>query len=91
MPAEVVMYRTRVCPYCILARRLLKAKGIVLREIDLTGDRERRRWLLEVTRRRTVPQIFINDRLVGGFRELAALEREGKLDGLLAESVTRDP
>jgi glutaredoxin 3 len=90
MPADVVMYRTRICPYCVLARRLLSKKGVAAREIDVTGDRERRTWLREVTRRRTVPQIFINQRHVGGFQELAALERAGRLDALLAEPATHD-
>jgi glutaredoxin 3 len=90
MPADVVMYRTRICPYCVLARRLLSKKGVEPREIDVTRDGERRSWLRELTRRRTVPQIFINQRHVGGFQELAALERAGRLDALLAEPAKHD-
>jgi glutaredoxin 3 len=85
MAADVVIYRTRICPYCIAAKRLLKKKGAAFREIDVSGDQERRKWLLEATRHRTVPQIFINDRAIGGFKELALLEWRGELDGLLAE------
>lgn len=84
MPARVVMYRTRYCPYCVLAKRLLDKKGVRFEEIDVSGDLEKRRWLCEVTGRHKVPQIFIGDRAVGGFDELYRLERAGKLDALLA-------
>jgi glutaredoxin 3 len=84
MPAEVVMYRTPYCPYCVRAKMLLERKGVPFKEIDVTGDWEQRAWLVRVTGRRTVPQIFINGVPIGGFDDMALLERSGKLDALLA-------
>ncbi len=85
--ARVVVYRTPFCGYCFRAAQLLQSKGIPFEEIDVSGDSEKRRWLLEVTRQRTVPQIFIDGEPVGGFDDLARLNRSGELDRLLAESV----
>ncbi len=85
MPPDVVMYRTPVCPYCLRAKALLKRKGVPFREIDVSGDAEKRAWLLDATNQRTVPQIFINGRSIGGCDELYMLERQGKLDELLRD------
>lgn len=85
--AEVVIYSTPTCAYCFRAHHLLERKGIPFKEIDVSGDPGKRQWLFDVTRRRTVPQVFINGRPVGGFDELARLDRSGELDRLLAESV----
>ncbi len=82
--AEVLVYRTRFCPYCVRAVRLLERRGVAFQEIDVSGDEPRRAWLRETTGQHTVPQIFINERPIGGFTELAALERSGELDQLLA-------
>jgi glutaredoxin 3 len=79
MSADVVMYSTRLCGYCFAARRLLGARKVAYREIDVTGDYGKRRWLVEVTGRRTVPQIFIGGEPIGGYEELAALDRSGRL------------
>lgn len=79
------MYSTPYCPYCTMAKRLLKQEQISFEEIDVAGDHERRRWLLTATGQRTVPQIFINGRSIGGFDELSALTRRGKLPELLAQ------
>jgi glutaredoxin 3 len=79
MPAEVTVYTTRICGYCVLAKRLLAARNVPFREIDVTGDREKRVWLVEATGQRTVPQIFIAGTSIGGYRELAALDRSGEL------------
>jgi glutaredoxin 3 len=87
MAAEVIVYRTPYCPYCVRAERLLRQKRVAFREIDVSGDVTRRRWLLEVTGSGTVPQIFINGRPIGGCDELHALERSGELDRLLAENA----
>ena len=87
MTAEVLMYRTPICPYCIRAKTLLKRKGVPFKEIDVSGDWEARKWLVETTGQRTVPQIFINGQPIGGSDELYLLERTGKLDQLLAESA----
>lgn len=84
MSAEVTMYRTRFCAYCVLAKRLLEKKGIPFSEIDVSGDTEKRAWLRDVTGSHTVPQVFISGRSVGGYVELHRLERSGELDRMLA-------
>ncbi len=76
---RVIVYSTRVCPYCVRAKALLSARGIAFEEIDVTHDHERRAWLVQVTGRRTVPQIFIDDEPIGGFDDLSALDRSGEL------------
>ena len=84
MAARVVMYRTQFCGYCMLAKRLLVKKGVAFEEIDVSGDPEKRAWLRQASGQHTVPQIFIDDRPIGGYLELHLLERAGKLDALLA-------
>jgi glutaredoxin 3 len=79
----VVVYTTTYCPYCHQAKDLLARKQVPFTEIDLTEQDEEREKLIARTGRRTVPQIFIGDTHVGGFDDLDALERAGKLDGLL--------
>jgi glutaredoxin 3 len=81
--AEVVVYRTPVCGYCVRVHHLLQTKGVPFKEVDVSMDPGKRRWLMDVTRQRTVPQVFINGKPVGGFTELAQLERTGELDSLL--------
>ncbi|HEY8427827.1 MAG TPA: glutaredoxin domain-containing protein [Sandaracinaceae bacterium] len=81
--AEVQIYVTRTCPYCVAARRLFDAKGIAYELIDVTGDAHTRAWLRDVTGRHTVPQIFIDGRPYGGYTDVAALDRFGELDRLL--------
>jgi len=85
--ARVVIYRTPSCGYCFRAAHLLENKGIPFEEVDVSDDPAKRKWLLDVTRQRTVPQIFIDGRPIGGFDELSRLNRSGELDRLLAESV----
>ncbi len=80
---DVRIYTTQVCGYCTAAKRLLAARGVPYEEVDVTGDRAKRAWLAETTRRRTVPQIFIHGQPIGGYEELAALDRSGKLRELL--------
>lgn len=83
--AKVVMYSTAVCPYCIQAERLLKAKGVdTIDKIRVDLQPEQRDLMIEKTGRRTVPQIFIGEVHVGGFDDLSALDRAGGLDPLLA-------
>lgn len=82
--AKVRMYTTTVCPYCIRAKMLLKAKGVEFEEINVSGDDEKRAWLVQATGRRTVPQIFINEESIGGFDEMRALDQAGELDKKLA-------
>ena len=87
MTARVRMYTTLICPYCIRAKMLLKKKGVAYEEIDVSGDHEARDWLVKTTGRRTVPQIFIGDESIGGFDEMAALDRTGELDKKLARTA----
>jgi glutaredoxin 3 len=78
------MYTTAVCPYCNMAERLLKSKGIeAIEKIRVDLEPEQRAAMMEKTGRRTVPQIYIGDTHVGGFDDLSALDRAGKLDPLL--------
>jgi glutaredoxin 3 len=87
MAAEVIVYVTDYCPYCTRAKGLLKRKGAAFTEIDVTGDDDKRRWLVEKTGQRTVPQIFIDGVSVGGSDDIHALDRAGKLDPLLKLNV----
>lgn len=82
--AEVIIYTTPVCPYCVRAKHLLQRKGVDYQEIDVGHDHAARLALMERTKRRTVPQIFINGEHIGGCDELYALERAGELDAKLA-------
>lgn len=84
MTAPVTIYTTRVCPYCVAAKRLLSQRGIAYEEIDVTGDDSKRAWLTEVTGRRTVPQIFIGTEAVGGYDDIAALDHRGELRSRVA-------
>jgi len=84
MTARVVMYSTAVCPYCMMAERLLKSKGIEnIEKIRIDLDPEQRDIMMQKTGRRTVPHIYIGDTHVGGFDDLSALDRSGGLDPLL--------
>jgi glutaredoxin 3 len=84
---EVSMYATGVCPYCVMAERLLRSKGVTeIRKIRVDLDPERRIEMTERTGRRTVPQIYVGERHIGGFEELSALERAGRLEPLLEGS-----
>lgn len=81
----MVIYTTPTCPYCIRAKSLLDSKGVNYENIDLSKELPQvRTELTELTGSRTVPQIFINDQFVGGCDDIHALDREGKLDQLLA-------
>jgi len=91
MLAEVVMYRTRFCPYCIRAAALLHRKGAAVREVDVSNDPETRARLERETGSYTVPQIFINGVSVGGFDDISALDRRGALDGLLRQQPSAPP
>ncbi len=84
MAADVKIYTREWCGYCTAALRLLKAKGVTFEHIDVTGDPDKRRWLVEATGRTTVPQIFIDGEAVGGFTDIRALDERGVLDRMLA-------
>lgn len=79
----VTMYSTAYCPYCQMAERLLRLKGATLERIRVDLEPERRAEMVSRTGRRTVPQIYIGDLHVGGYEELAELERAGRLESLL--------
>jgi glutaredoxin 3 len=81
--AEVKLYTTGYCPYCHAARALLEGKKVPFTEIDVTGDHEARARLARETGRRTVPQVFIDGEPIGGYDELSALDRAGRLDEML--------
>lgn len=84
---KVVMYSTAVCPYCIRAEALLARKGVTdIEKIRVDLDPAQREEMIERTGRRTVPQIFIDDRHIGGFDDLAALDHAGGLDPLLQKA-----
>ncbi len=85
MSAPVLMYRTATCPYCERAEALLKARGVKeIETIRVDLEPERRAEMIDKTGRRSVPQIYIGDTHVGGFDDLAELDREGQLVPLLA-------
>jgi glutaredoxin 3 len=81
------MYTTPSCAFCVRAKRLLDARGIPFDEIDVSGDDSLRAQVIERTGRRTVPQIFIDGRSIGGFEELAALDVAGELKELSVKPV----
>jgi len=84
MTAPVLMYTTAVCPYCQRAKQLLTARGVsVIEEVRVDLDPVRRDEMMQRTRRRTVPQIYIGATHVGGFDDLAALDAAGELKPLL--------
>lgn len=90
MPA-VLMYSTARCPFCILAERLLHARGVAdIAKIRVDLDPARRSEMIEQTGRRTVPQIYIGDRYVGGYDDLVVLDRAGELVPLLGGSPQAD-
>ena len=85
---KIEVYSTAVCPYCVAAKNLLKSRGLEWEEIRIDIDAAQRALMLQRSGgSRTVPQIFINDHHVGGFDELAAADRSGKLASLLGEGA----
>jgi len=81
------MYTTHVCPFCVMAKRLLQRKGVAYKEIYVDVETERRTEMVTRSGRRSVPQIFIGEHHVGGFEEIRDLERDGELDPLLADDA----
>jgi glutaredoxin 3 len=84
---DIRLYGTRTCSYCLAARMLLKKKGADFEDIAVDNDPARRQEMQALGGGRTVPQIFIDDRPIGGFDELNALQQSGELDRLLGESA----
>lgn len=83
MTARILMYSTNTCPYCRMADQLLQQKGVTAEHILVDVQPERRVEMTQITGRTSVPQIFINGKHVGGYQELAELNRRGELDTLL--------
>jgi glutaredoxin 3 len=81
--STVKVYTKKVCPYCTRAKALLGRKGVPFEEIDVEDDEALRAWLVQATGQRTVPQIFVGDLSLGGFSDVDALDRQGRLDALL--------
>lgn len=81
--AQIKVYTTDYCSYCHAAKALLKSKGVDFEEINVENDDKTRRWLVQATGQRTVPQIFIDGKSYGGFDEISALDRQGKLNSIL--------
>lgn len=85
MKPAITMYATGMCPYCVQAERLLKAKGVTeIKKIRVDLEPHLRQHMMQITGRRTVPQIYIGEMHVGGYDDLVALDRAGRLDPLLA-------
>ena len=82
---SVRMYTTGLCPFCVMAKRLLQQKGVAIEEVRVDSDTTQREEMMRITGRRTVPQIFVGETHVGGFDDLSAMDRAGKLDPLLKE------
>lgn len=90
MSATVLIYLTDWCPYCHRAKALLTKKNVSFTEVDVDDRPDLRSWLRSASGQTTVPQVFINGQSVGGSSELDALDRRGKLDGLLAQAAAKD-
>jgi glutaredoxin 3 len=88
--ADVTIYTTDYCPYCVRAKDLLGRKQVPFKEVRVDSRSDLRSWLVSASGQRTVPQIFINGQSVGGFTELADLDRRGELDRRLAEAPEKD-
>ncbi|HET9553653.1 MAG TPA: glutaredoxin 3 [Anaeromyxobacteraceae bacterium] len=80
---RITVYSKENCPYCVRAKALLTRKGVPFEEIKVEGKDELRTWLVEQTGQMTVPQIFAGERSLGGFSDIDALDRQGRLDPIL--------
>nr|WP_211337020.1 glutaredoxin 3 [Marinicella litoralis] len=83
MMNKIIIYSTQLCPYCNAAKQLLNSKGLKYEEIRVDLDRQERAIMMQRSGRTSVPQIFIGEKHIGGFDDLNALNRSGKLDQLL--------
>lgn len=81
--AKVIIYTKENCPYCRMAKELLTARKAAFKEIRIDLDKSKLDEMIRLTNRRSLPQILINDQSIGGYDDLAALVKSGKLDGLL--------
>lgn len=90
MAASISIYTTSWCPYCHRAKALLARKNAHFEEVDVDGRPDLRRWLQGESGQHTVPQVFINNRSVGGFSDISALDQAGRLEAMLAEDPPKD-
>lgn len=81
--AKVTLYTADWCPYCVRAKRLLQDKGADFNEVNVDQEPGKREEMVRKTGHKTIPMIFINDKFIGGFSDLSALEEKGELDALL--------
>lgn len=87
---EIILYTTAICPYCVAAKNFLKSKGQSWKEVRIDTDPVEREKMMARTRRTSVPQIFVGDTHVGGYDDMMALHRAGKLEPLFAGQVAND-
>ena len=80
---KIEIYTTPTCPYCVKAKKLLDSKGVQYEEINVDTDEVKYQEMIKRSGRKTVPEIFIDGKFIGGCDDLCALEKEGKLDPLL--------
>lgn len=85
---EITLYTSAVCGYCVAAKNFLKSKGLQWREVRIDTDPAEREKMMALARRTSVPQIFVGQTHVGGYDDLMALHRAGKLDALLSGDQT---
>lgn len=83
---KIVIYSSGHCPYCSMAKQLLERKGIIYNEIKIDQHPEKREEMMRKSKRRTVPQIFIGEKAVGGYTDLVDIEHSGQLDALLTKN-----
>ena len=88
--AAVTVYTTQWCGFCARAKELLRGKKVAFREVDVDSRPDLRAWLAEKTRQSTVPQVFVNGAPLGGYTDIAALDRSGRLDPLLDAPAAAD-
>ena len=85
--AQVTVYSTEYCPFCARAKALLKQKRVDFVEVNVEDRPDLRSWLRSASGQTTVPQVFVNNRSIGGFSDMSALDQQGELDGLLDEAA----
>ena len=88
---DIRIYTTGYCGFCHAAKSLLQARGLKYEEVDVTNEPQQRKWLIEQTGQRTVPQVFLGGVPIGGFTELSALDRSGKLAAIVKGEQAPEP
>lgn len=84
--SQVLIYTTDICPYCRMAKDLLTSRGVAFEEIRIDLDPQKRDEMMNLSQRRTVPQIFINQKSIGGYDDLVTLIKTGEFDALINRS-----